>query len=261
MVNSVDKLRERDLMIELTWEGEADLDLEVKEPIGTVCSFLERQSPGGGTLLGDTLADAGHESYVAAKAFPGEYQVTVRRIWGRPLGGRANIEIVEHLGTARETRRRETISFDRTYTMTVAMADGRRTRTEFVPPPAPKQKAPQQKGPSQGDRILTKLRNYADPEFTVDEYGVRGGAASLGATINNLPQDAKPTLSQQLVYETKVAPVVDNGTDFTMQVSVSPEDGMTRLKLSPIFQTVNTARAPTIRNPYLPTNNDASATP
>src|SRR5262249_12959342 len=41
---------QRDLEIVLRWDGLADLDLEVKEPIGTVCSSMQRQSPGGGVL-------------------------------------------------------------------------------------------------------------------------------------------------------------------------------------------------------------------
>jgi tetratricopeptide (TPR) repeat protein len=259
MVKSVDGLRERDLVIEMTWQGEADLDLEVAEPIGTVCSFLQRQTPGGGTLVGDTLADVGRESYVAARAFPGEYQITLRRIWGRPLGGKANLEIIEHMGTPRETHRRQTIEFDRTYTMALALADGRRVKTEYVPPPAPTRKpAEQQAGPTPSDRVLTKLRGLADPEFTGTEYGVRGGAATLGATVST-PPDLKAGLPQDVVYQTKVAPVVNNGTDFTMQVSVSPQDGTTRLKLSPVFQTVDAARTPTIHNPYLPDSGENSA--
>jgi hypothetical protein len=261
MVTAADKLRERDLVIELTWEGEADLDLEVKEPIGTVCSFLQRQSPGGGTLLGDGYTDAGHESYVAAKAFSGDYHVTVRRIWGRPMGGKANLEIIEHMGTARENRRRETIAFDRKYTMSVAMADGRRTKTEFVPPPAVKKKSPERKGPSQSDSVLARLRMEANPEFAGEEYGPRGGASTLGAALSTPSPDPKPALPEQLVYETKVAPMVDNGTDFTMQVSVSPDDGMTRMKLSPVFQTVNATQAPTIHNPYLPDSTENSGVP
>src|SRR5262249_41952379 len=58
------RLRERDLVLVLTWQGDADLDLEVREPIGTTCSCLQRQTPGGGILLGDTIAEGQRESYV-----------------------------------------------------------------------------------------------------------------------------------------------------------------------------------------------------
>src|SRR5262249_40149321 len=52
MVSAVDGLHARDLVITARWQGEADVDLEVKEPIGTLCSFQQRQTAGGGVLLG-----------------------------------------------------------------------------------------------------------------------------------------------------------------------------------------------------------------
>src|SRR5436305_14956607 len=48
---AAERLRERDLVVVLSWQGAADLDLEVREPTGTVCSYLQRQTAGGGTLL------------------------------------------------------------------------------------------------------------------------------------------------------------------------------------------------------------------
>ena len=129
--------QQRDLVIQLKWQGEADLDIEVKEPVGTLCSFLQRQSPGGGVLLGDRVGDAPQESYVAAKAFSGDYQITVRRVWGRPLGGKAVVEITQHQGTPEETHRRETVVFDRIHMMNISLADGRRTSAEFVPSEPP----------------------------------------------------------------------------------------------------------------------------
>ena len=87
----------------LVWQGDADLDLKVTEPTGSVCSWLNRQTVGGGTLLGDTLAEPSRETYVAAQAFSGVHKVTVDRTWGRPLGEKAKLEIVRHQGTPQET--------------------------------------------------------------------------------------------------------------------------------------------------------------
>src|SRR5207248_2454331 len=81
--------RRRDVVVRLSWAGQADLDLRVKEPTGSVCSCVNRQTVGGGTHIGDTLADRNVETYVAALAFPGRYQVTVDKVWGRPLGDKA----------------------------------------------------------------------------------------------------------------------------------------------------------------------------
>ncbi len=92
MAATAERYRQRDLVVRLSWQGDADLELEVKEPIGTVCSFMLRQTPGGGTLIDNILAersrDKSVETYAAAQAFSGDYKVTVRRLWGRPLGSK-----------------------------------------------------------------------------------------------------------------------------------------------------------------------------
>src|SRR5262249_21562082 len=68
--------QQRDLSIKLSWSGkDGALSLKVKEPTGSVCSFLNRQTIGGGTLLGGTLDQERGETYVAAEAFPGEYTI------------------------------------------------------------------------------------------------------------------------------------------------------------------------------------------
>ena len=89
LMDSVTGHRQRDLVIKLTWQGEADLDLKVKEPTGSVCWVLNPQTVGGGTLTGDAQSDPNSETYQAAEAFNGDYEVTVDRVWGRPLSGRA----------------------------------------------------------------------------------------------------------------------------------------------------------------------------
>src|SRR5262249_15618751 len=140
MKQAAEKLKERDLVIYLTWaageSGPADLDLEVKEPCGSLCSCLQRLTPGGGTLLGDTLTETNRETYVAAEGFSGTYQVTVRRIWGRPLGSRAKLVIIKHQGTPDESREEQVIRFNKTYELKVKLEEGRRTRAASVPPPS-----------------------------------------------------------------------------------------------------------------------------
>src|SRR5262249_51531189 len=105
------RLREaqrRDLEITLVWEGgerdvkTAGLDLKVEEPSGSVCSWRQRQTVGGGTLLGGGLGDR-KETYVVAQAFPGEYKVTVERVWGKPQGNKCQLRVVRHKGTADQT--------------------------------------------------------------------------------------------------------------------------------------------------------------
>ena len=51
---------QRDLVIKLAWQGDADLDLQVKEPVGSVCNPTNAQSIGGGVLLGDSQIGRAH---------------------------------------------------------------------------------------------------------------------------------------------------------------------------------------------------------
>jgi tetratricopeptide (TPR) repeat protein len=255
-------LEKRDLQIALRWEGKADLDLEVKEPIGTLCSCLQRQSPGGGILLGDTLSDTNQESYVAAQAFPGEYQVTIRRIWGRPLGGKATLEICQHQGTPSESRRRETIAFDRTHSLTFNLEEGRRTSADSIPPPEANQR-PKKLAEASGPDVLEKLRALADPELTGAEAGaVRGGFSSLTTQAQprqSLPQARPNNPENILFYQTRVSPLAANGFDFTAQTTVSPDGSTSWVKLSPVFESLGRGNpGPAVVNPLIPGAADLS---
>ena len=44
---------------------------------------------GGGTLLTGSLDQPNRATYTAALAFPGDYEISVRRLWGQTLGSRA----------------------------------------------------------------------------------------------------------------------------------------------------------------------------
>src|SRR5262249_49506680 len=44
LLEAVNGQRRRDLVIKLSWQGDADLDLKVKEPTGSVCWTLNRQT-------------------------------------------------------------------------------------------------------------------------------------------------------------------------------------------------------------------------
>jgi hypothetical protein len=94
----------RDCIVRVSWTGDADIDLLVEEPSGTVCSLENRRSAGGGLLVADGTA-AGHDSgethqevYVCPKGFNGEYRLLVRRVWGEVSAGHVTIEILTDAG-------------------------------------------------------------------------------------------------------------------------------------------------------------------
>jgi hypothetical protein len=233
---TVERLRERDLVIYLSWSpgesGPADLDLEVKEPCGSLCSCLQRLTPGGGMLLGDTLAEQNRETYVAAEAFPGEYTVTVRRIWGRPLGSKAKLVIITHQGTPEEERREEVIRFDRTHTLKVKLAGGRRTATAKVPPEAAYRRPTTKPEPGGTGNIMTKLRDMADPEF--NNTSTTGGIPLARPAAAPLPGSP----AGQVAFQTGVEAFGSAGVDLTARAEVSADRRYVRLSVSPVFQTL-----------------------
>jgi len=95
---------QRDLVIELLWQGNADLDLVVAEPTGSVCSATNKRTTGGGVLKGDILEQNNDRSeiYAAASAFSGVYKVSVKQAFGKPIGGTATIKITKFKGTPQE---------------------------------------------------------------------------------------------------------------------------------------------------------------
>jgi len=237
-------LRERDLIIKLSWDigsEPADLELEVKEPTGTVCSTRQKQTPGGGILLGTSLMEMTETSYMAAQAFSGAYEIRVRRLFGQPLAGRAHLDIIQHLGTPQETRRRETIRLDQTAYVKFQLKNGRRTELASVPPAIQKRTEAKEELTSETGSVLLKLRSMSFPTFS-GASAPRGGAGTPGRLAK---QDTQLTASQ-------VGAVTGaGGVNLNAQVKVSADQRETNLVLQPVFQTVIGNR-PTMNLPLIP---------
>jgi len=125
----------RDVVVKISWSGDADVDLIVEEPGGTICSLHEPRSIGGGAVSGDSYAgyeeqakQGFSEEYVCAKAFPGEYRVRVRKVWGEVVAGKVSVDITLHQGTDHALHERQYIQvFDDEDAMIVfQLDDGRR---------------------------------------------------------------------------------------------------------------------------------------
>ena len=138
----------RDIVVELLYQGRADLDLIVTEPTGSVCSATHKRTTNGGLLKCDILEqrdDDRSEVYTAASAFPGTYGIRVRKVLGTPIDNRARIKVTKNAGTP--TQSVEVFSVELTEDATVSvtldngsrkdlvtvLADAREARMESVP--------------------------------------------------------------------------------------------------------------------------------
>ncbi len=96
----------RDIVVRVNWTGEADLDIRVKEPAGTICSLSNSQTISGGVLVDDASStsdkaslDGYSEYYVCSQGYSGQYEILVQRVWGNVTGGRATVEVYTDFGT------------------------------------------------------------------------------------------------------------------------------------------------------------------
>ncbi len=94
-----------DAIVRVSWTGDADIDLAVEEPSGTVCSIDSLSTSGGGTLLGDAFpgSDSSQsgsvsETYLCPQGFSGQYRLLVRRVWGNVSTGHVSVEVLTDVG-------------------------------------------------------------------------------------------------------------------------------------------------------------------
>jgi hypothetical protein len=214
---------------------------------------LNRQTVGGGILIGDTLSEASGETYVAAQAFPGTYKVTVEQVWGRPLGGKAKLEVIRHQGTAQETVEPVTVTFSNTNTLTVRLDDGRRTEAAAVPPPSAVQKPEPLIESNDRDRVWAQLRALSEP--SENGTGLRGAVGAGGAqtATRETVRAMDGGRGEQVAYQTRVQPFVSNSVDLTAQATISADRRYVRLSVAPMFNTVTrTQLQPRVVLPLIP---------
>ncbi len=209
----------RDLQIRLTWSGEADLDLIIHEPLGTICSFDERYTAGGGALLhegaGPNQANC-YEEYVCAYAAAGYYIVHVEHVTGKVVGNRARLEVTRYAGTEHEQRDVIPVVFDeRVKKYRISLHRGRRTEETPVFKP---------QTVTQAERRLQTRRTLAD---------VRRGYA----LTRPLPPHGKPPAAGAMAFAPQIS-MISSGVSLSAQAVVSPDRRYVRIGINPSFTDV-----------------------
>ncbi len=99
----------RDVRVEVRWTGDADVDVLIEEPSGTICSFRNPRTTAGGVMLGDTAARSGaasvdgySETYICPEGFAGNYRMLLRRVWGKVTSGRVTVDIYTNYKTKQQ---------------------------------------------------------------------------------------------------------------------------------------------------------------
>jgi hypothetical protein len=124
----------RDVVVRVSWTGQADVDISVEEPAGTVCSADQPRTLGGGVALGDGFAtekganDMAFETYVCPQGFAGQYRVRISRVWGEVAAGKVTVDVVRHLRSGEVQHERQQVELgDKDSVVVFDLDKGRRT--------------------------------------------------------------------------------------------------------------------------------------
>ena len=214
----------RDLVIELSWSGKADLDLLVEEPAGAICSAENPVTMGGGIFVHDGFGGDQkdcYDKYVCPRGMSGDYRATARHISGDVVGKRAVLEVVRYQGSSREIVDRFTIKLsDRDRVVRVTLQHGRLKELTAVPLlEAPREELGTARGNGR-NRLVRNTRegNKAGARFVEDRQRARGGAAAPG-------------------YQPVITIIADGVTN-TANAVVSGDRRYVRMSLVPTFSTL-----------------------
>lgn len=218
-----------DLEVRLEWSGAGDLDLIVKEPMGTTCSFKNQRTPGGGVLAHDghgPRQEECYDRYVCATGFPGVYRLTVKYAWGDIVGKRAKLIITQYGGTPRQSRREIILPVtDEGSVVRVALMGGRRENLMKVPTEKPATKKTSLKTTKRPDAAeIRAARRFHDTVF--QQVGA-GRAVGLNPLVGVGAVGYQPVIS-----------VIPSGAMLGARAVVSPDRRYVRLSLSPSFTEV-----------------------
>jgi len=216
---------QRDLVIELLWQGAADLDLTVAEPSGSTCSAGTKRTTGGGVLKGDRIDepnDARSETYTAASAFGGTYKVTVKRAFGSAVGNSATLKVTKFKGTAKE-------SFD---LIAVNLADAK--------PIEIKLDGGSRKELASVTAETTEVRLEAPAQSAVagpmgGASGIGGGFGTAGSAMSAPVAGTQPNLPVVAAPQERVLPGLGSAADMRASYKLNADRKTYSVHVNPVF--------------------------
>lgn len=227
--NQLEKAKRRDCVIRVSWSGDADVDLAVQEPGGTMCSSMKPRTTAGGVLLGDSAISKSNEhceTYVCPEGFSGDYRVAVRKVWGEPVANTVSVEVILDKGA--ETERSQSQQFQledgKDAVVEFSLAEGRLNQPieeHQIAQAIERQRAVSQAVLSQQ---ISSLADDAVTSLRPDE--VRRRRRALGA-------------AQAAVGFQPVIITLPNGTNFQATATISADRRYVRVTALPFFSGVS----------------------
>jgi hypothetical protein len=222
----------RDCVVQVSWTGDADVDFEVEEPSGTICSFSQPRTSGGGVNLGDAYAaDEGgsspvlSEEYVCPQGFAGTYRVRIHRVWGKVAADKVTVDVFRHLGSDQSEHERKQLDLTDKDAMVVFDLDhGRRSE-----PLEAAQLATAVERQQQVSRavLAQQIESASDARIlssTSNEMRRRRALGALGA---------RGAVGYQPIIQT-----LPEGTQLGVQGVISADRRYVRISAGPTFSTI-----------------------
>ncbi len=246
----LDHEKRRDIVIQLLWSGAADLDLKVREPIGTMCTSMNKRTAAGGVLVCDDFTqkdDARSETYSAAESFSGSFAITIDKVWGRPLGNKAMVKVIRHQGTPAQTIEINTIDLTQQSKLHVALDGGRRKSLATVPPPAIA--ADSTRKPEREQEAIDRIRALSSGVSNMT--GMGGGVGTAAKPTQFSAGAAVEAPLAELAQFTNVNSIVPGGIEMRQQKVVSRDGKKVRVQVAPVFETAS-AQQTKLKLDFLP---------
>jgi len=140
LTKKVDESKVRDVYVSLKWEGEADIDLAVEEPLGATAQYKTPRTVFGGAILKNGYGKNPEEIYSCPRGFDGDYKIRVDTIFNdeaKPVK-EATLTVITHEGGADEKRQETKVKLDKPTAVVVRLTGGRRKEVlPFIAPPEP----------------------------------------------------------------------------------------------------------------------------
>ncbi|MCA9185110.1 MAG: hypothetical protein KDA99_05800, partial [Planctomycetales bacterium] len=227
----------RDCVAKVEWTGNADIDIMIEEPSGTVCSLRNQRTVAGGVILGDTSSIVGrpngsnsfNETYVCPEAFAGRYRLVIRKIWGDVTAGKVTVEITKNVGTSQPKTIRQQIPIGSDDAMVVFDLDeGRRVE------PLDEQQVANavHKHIEVGRAVLAQqVSDTASSDAALDLALARRGFGLGNANLRNL-------LGRSAVGFQPVITTLPEGTTLSATAVVSSDRRYVRINATPFFSAI-----------------------
>ena len=235
----------RDLVVKVSWSGDADVDLMVEEPTGSVCSYRQNKTPGGGLLVGDpnagTSGTAGgvhSEVYSCPEAFSGDYRVLVRQVWGRIPAGRVTVDVWSHLGSESQQHIQKVIPLDEEGALVSFNLDSGRRKARL----ADQQLANDvvQQVAVNRTILAQQLEAISNPEVLLAQQNYLNSqpASQIGNRSNPLNRPATNAFNPNLVgYQPQIT-VLPIGMTMQANAVISADRRYVRITTLPFFSTI-----------------------